>query len=83
MRCGIGVGVVDFGSLGGVSDSADGASLAAAMIEDYFNGLAINFLDMTAVVKVTSGSDELLDGYATGLAIDFVGVNGPSATVRV
>lgn len=46
MRCGIGVGVVDFGSLGGVSDVSDGGfSVAAMMLAAETQGLALDFTD--------------------------------------
>ena len=53
MRIGVGVGVVDFGFTGGVADAADGSSLAALMLLNETNGVAIDFTDLSMQIKDT------------------------------
>lgn len=54
MRIGIGVGVVDFGSTGGVADAGDGGSLAALLLGNEADGVAINFIDQSMVIRDTA-----------------------------
>ncbi len=54
MRLGFGLSLSDFGSRGGVSDAADSRSRAALSLANETDGLAIDFTDLSMVIKDTA-----------------------------
>lgn len=60
MRLAFGVGITDVGYTGGVSDTADGGSIAAALFGAESDGFAIAFKDMSMLIR--SGGVDTFNG---------------------